>query len=124
MEAAPRPDPDGTHEPRPRAWLVRHGETEWAREGRHTSRTDVPLTDLGRSQAVAAGRKIRPDRDLLDVLERRDLDVRQLHAGGVVGAVAERDLVEVLLVVVLGEVELRSRWPDDLGRDLAVPGSR
>jgi broad specificity phosphatase PhoE len=51
-------DPDGTAEPRPRAWLVRHGETEWAREGRHTSRTDVPLTELGRSQAVAAGRKL------------------------------------------------------------------
>ncbi len=51
-------DPDGTHESRPRAWLVRHGETEWAREGRHTSRTDVELTELGRSQAVLAGRKL------------------------------------------------------------------
>lgn len=50
-------DPDGTHE-RPRLWLVRHGETEWARLGKHTGRTDVPLTELGRSQAVAAGRKI------------------------------------------------------------------
>jgi broad specificity phosphatase PhoE len=51
------PDPDGTRA-RPRAWLVRHGETEWARLGRHTGRTDVPLTELGRSQAVAAGRKV------------------------------------------------------------------
>jgi broad specificity phosphatase PhoE len=43
--------------------LVRHGETEWSRAGKHTGRTDVPLTSAGEAAAAA----------LAPMLARRDI---------------------------------------------------
>jgi broad specificity phosphatase PhoE len=42
--------------------IVRHGETEWSRSGRHTGYTDLPLTEDGEAQA----------RSVIDRLEGRE----------------------------------------------------
>lgn len=40
-------------QPAPELWLLRHGATEWARNGRHTGRTDLPLLPEGEAEARA-----------------------------------------------------------------------
>jgi probable phosphoglycerate mutase len=95
--------------------LVRHGETEWARTGRHTGRTDIPLDDVGRSQAVSLGHRLAGRRYdiVLSSPRSRALETARLAGFG--------DVVEIdddLREWDYGELEglttaqIRTRWPD------------
>ena len=42
----------------PEIWLIRRGETEWSRAGRHTKRIDLPLTPPDARQAAELGRHL------------------------------------------------------------------
>ncbi len=51
--------------------LIRHGETDWNREGRLQGGQDIPLNDLGRRQAAEAAERLRtlaPDFATLDYI--------------------------------------------------------
>ncbi|MET9084356.1 histidine phosphatase family protein [Streptomyces sp. NPDC004237] len=83
-------------------FLVRHGETEWSRSGRHTGWTDVPLTEHGREEArrlvplirshrigaafVSPLQRARETAELIGVPGARvDADLREWDYGGYEG---------------------------------------
>lgn len=78
----------------PELWVVRHGETEWSRDGRHTSVTDLPLTDEGEEAAAAlAPRLAEVEFDLVLTSPRRRAR-RTAELAGFADAEVDDDLVE------------------------------
>ncbi|HMD51655.1 MAG TPA: histidine phosphatase family protein [Solirubrobacteraceae bacterium] len=79
----------------PETVLVRHAETEWSRDGRHTGRTDIPLTEAGRTAARALARRLA-DRRFELVLVSPSLRARETCelAGLAAQALISEDLLE------------------------------
>ena len=42
----------------PRCFIIRHGETEWSLNGRHTGISDLPLTENGEKRMKATGKAL------------------------------------------------------------------
>ena len=116
-------------------WLVRHGETEWSASGKHTSRTDVSLTDKGREQATALGRHLAGT-EFCAVFESPMVRARETCrlAGFGERAVVDRDLCEWDYGVYEGrttreiqqEIPGWSVWTDEItgGESLEQVGAR
>jgi probable phosphoglycerate mutase len=79
----------------PELWLIRHGETEWSASGRHTGRSDLPLTQRGEWQAelLKAPLAARTFAAVLTSPLRRARDTCRI-AGYASVAVADENLME------------------------------
>jgi probable phosphoglycerate mutase len=75
-------------------WIVRHGETEWSRSRKHTSVTDVDLTERGERDAIALGPVLRAHHFALVLASPRRRARRTAELAGFAGALVEPDLAE------------------------------
>ncbi|MCU7725804.1 bifunctional RNase H/acid phosphatase [Actinoplanes sp. KI2] len=107
--------------------LVRHGETALTKQGRYSGRGDVPLSDEGQAQAMAAGGRVAGiSRDVTAVLSSplarcvRTAELVAAEVGGVPVTVVD-DLIECDFGVWEGLTfaEVQARWPEEMAAWLA-----
>lgn len=75
-------------------WILRHGETAWSAQGRHTGRSDVPLAAEGEEQARALGAKLPADGFDLVLCSPLQRAVRTAQLAGLAGVRIEPLAVE------------------------------
>ncbi|WP_210440285.1 histidine phosphatase family protein [Nocardioides xinjiangensis] len=78
----------------PELWIVRHGETEWSRDGRHTSTTDLPLTEAGEQAATSLAPRLAEVAFDLVLTSPRQRARRTAELAGFADAQLDEDLVE------------------------------
>ena len=79
----------------PCVYLVRHGETEWSASGKHTGRTDIPLTEVGERKARGLSERLKSltfDRVFTSPLQRARRTCQLAGFGD--RAVVDADLLE------------------------------
>jgi broad specificity phosphatase PhoE len=74
--------------------LVRHGQTTWSAAGRHTSVTDLPLTDAGEKQAASLRPALASRAFALVLSSPRLRAVRTAEIAGLDVTAIDEDLVE------------------------------
>jgi probable phosphoglycerate mutase len=104
--------------------LIRHGQTEWSANGRHTSYTDLPLTEEGERQARKVGEALAGVQFAAVLCSPRQRAVRTAELAGIAVTALDEDLVEWNYGEYEGlrTVEIRQTRPGwDLWRD-GCPG--
>jgi len=110
-----------------RLWFIRHGETDYNREGRLQGQRDIPLNPKGREQASAVGRTLRkiagPEIDRLEAAHafvasplkrtRQTMELARVAMGLPAGDYALRDDLKEL---TFGDWEGLT-WPEVEARD-------
>ncbi len=107
-------------------WIVRHGETAWSAAGRHTSTTDVPLTDVGRHAATMLAPVLADHRFGLVLTSPMERARDTASLAGFAGARVDDDLREwdygELEGITTPDIRARGRLREL--DDLARPGAR
>jgi broad specificity phosphatase PhoE len=75
-------------------WLVRHGETEWSRDHKHTSFTDLPLTENGVDVAKKLEQRLEGNEFDLVLSSPRERARRTAELAGFGDTELDADLVE------------------------------
>lgn len=75
-------------------WVVRHGETAWSSAGRHTSTSELPLTEAGEASARELAGKLAGTTFDLVLTSPRERARRTAELAGFADARVEPDLVE------------------------------
>jgi len=87
-----------------RLYIVRHGETDWNREGRVQGHADIPLNENGRRQAAAIAERLRGT--TIDAIYSSDLQRAAATARAIGEAVAAAPiLTPVWREMNVGELE-------------------
>jgi broad specificity phosphatase PhoE len=105
--------------------LIRHGETEWSAAGRHTGRTDMPLTARGEAAAVALAPVLARCQFRAVLSSPAARAVRTAELAGLTGVTVDPDLQEWDYGGYEGRTsdQIRQQRPDwYLWRDGVVPG--
>jgi probable phosphoglycerate mutase len=105
--------------------LLRHGETEWSLAGRHTGRTDIPLTPHGEQCAKMLAPMVARRHIVAAVTSPAQRAVRTAALAGLTGATADPDLWEWDYGGYEGRTtaEIRQERPGwYLWRDGVIPG--